>query len=239
MKKICNKCGNEFKYTSGYFKNICKVCIYNNHKICGERTQALYPEEMKEWNREAAKITNKLHKKEKKEWGRKGGLKTHKLYPEEQKEWGRKGGTIGGKVTQRLYPNLHRETMLKLRRKYPNYFKEISKKAGLASILNQRKNSLYIFKNVHFDSYREQEIAMCLFYQYKIKLKEGINCHVIIGGKEFDFLIKKYKCFIEQHSFSRNNIDKNFVTCKKYFYKRRKILDKNGYKDYNLIVINN
>ena len=34
MNKICNRCGKEFEYVSGYFKNVCKECVKNYCSKC-------------------------------------------------------------------------------------------------------------------------------------------------------------------------------------------------------------
>ena len=101
---------------------------------------------------------------------------------------------------------------------------------GLIAVKIQRENKPYYFHKVPFDSNSEKEMGMNLSYQFKIKLKEGVNCHIRIGGKEFDFLIGN--CFIEFHPWDRK------YSIKEYYKERRKILDKNGYKNFNLIVIN-
>jgi hypothetical protein len=54
------------------------------------------------------------------------------------------------------------------------------------------------------------------------------DVHDLIGHKEIDFFINNV--FIEYHSY-------NFHGEKDYFKQRRNNLNKNGYKDYNLVVI--
>ena len=116
----------------------------------------------------------------------------------------------------------------------PKIHNKICKKAGLNSIKSQRENKPYYFHKVPFDSNFEREIGMNISYQLNIKLKEGINCHVIVGGKEIDFFIRG--CFIEPHPINYF-FNKYYKNDKDYYLKRRKILDENGYKKYKLIVI--
>ena len=116
------------------------------------------------------------------------------------------------------------------------YNPEIHKKAGLASIEAKRNKLNFEFQNIKFHSVGELEIAMNIHYQLNIKLQKRKNVHIIVDSKEFDFLIEKYKCFIEYHKeflYYQNKIE----TKKNYYIRRRKILNKNGYKDYNLLVI--
>jgi len=158
-----------------------------------------------------------------------------------------KAGKIGGKKTYENKSGIY--TISKKRRK------EISEKAAETNkrkgtgffdhkvrslaIASNRKRKFQShklkFKSVIFDSRFECEIAMCLYYQKFIKkLIERKNCHVIVGCKEHDFLFNK-QC-IEVHSLN-NWTNKKFKEAKNYDKKRRKNLNENGYKDYNLIVI--
>ena len=111
---------------------------------------------------------------------------------------------------------------------------KICKKGGLVSAKVRREKKPYYFHKIPFDSNFEKEIGMNITYQLKIKLKEGVNCHIRIGGKEFDFKIKR--CIIEPHIIN-HFFNKYYKNDKDYYLKRRKILDKNGYKKYKLIVI--
>jgi len=97
--------------------------------------------------------------------------------------------------------------------------------------LNQSRNrKSYKFNNIYFDSNVEREFAMNIHYQQE-KLVEGINCQVNVGRKFFDFLSRKYKCFIEFHPWDRK------LTLQQYKKERRKALNENNYKNYKLIVI--
>ena len=57
------------------------------------------------------------------------------------------------------------------------------------------------------------------------------NVHIKIGHNEFDFLVNS--TFIEYHPWDFDRTDRQ------YYIDRRKILDVNGYKNNQLIVVNN
>lgn len=98
---------------------------------------------------------------------------------------------------------------------------------------SRNRRSLYSFNGVFFDSRCECEIAMCLYYQYNLNLEFRKTVHFLIGRKEFDFFVENLKLFIEYHRWDR----KHGRNLHAYIKDRRKILDLNGYKDYNLLVI--
>ena len=62
-----------------------------------------------------------------------------------------------------------------------------------------------------------------------------MQLQVPISIYNLDFVSHKYKCVIEVHEIIPY-FDKN-ETSQSYYNKRRKILDENGYKKYNLLVI--
>lgn len=106
-------------------------------------------------------------------------------------------------------------------------------------ILNKQQRVLtlktrYYFAHIIFPSKCECELAMCIHYQLE-KLKDGNNVHVLINRKEVDFFIAQYKCFIELHSplfhFDKNDTEQN------YYLQRRQLLNMNGFKNYNLLII--
>jgi len=91
----------------------------------------------------------------------------------------------------------------------------------------------YSYWNILFDSMGEMEIALNICYQLNIKLKRGKNFQVDVGAKTFDFFINN--CFIEFHPCP--SLYNKCETRRQYFIKRRKVLNQNGYKNYNLVVI--
>lgn len=101
-----------------------------------------------------------------------------------------------------------------------------------ANIVRHRKRIKLV--NCYFDSYKEAELGLCIYYQIE-RLIEGENFQVKVGNKTHDFLIKKCKLFLEYHKvlsfLNPKETDKN------YYSTRRNNLNKNGYKDYNLVVI--
>lgn len=236
MIKICKKCGNEFEYINSYFKNTCEKCLQkirskggiNSQKILKKKNLCFYnPETGRKGGHNAQKTLKKENKsfynvENQRKNGKIGGKKVHELHPNQAKEFGKKHGHKGGINSQKVLKEKN------LGFYNSNTQSENGKKGGLKSQKIQRQSSLYVFMKAHYDSDKEQEIAMDLFYQYNIKLKEGVTCHVQMKGGEIDFLVKKYKCFIEQvHNCGY----------KTYYKKRRKLLDKNGYKNYKLIII--
>jgi len=87
------------------------------------------------------------------------------------------------------------------------------------------------FKNKYYDSKLEIEISICLQKQFNYNPKENRTLHIRIGKYEYDYLLKDLMLFIEFHPWF------NKITEKQYYNKRRKNLNKNGFKDYNLMVI--
>ncbi len=102
---------------------------------------------------------------------------------------------------------------------------------GSAAQKSIRDNGPYIFNTIHFANNAEMEFGMNIHYQIE-SLKERENYQFVIDNKSLDFFIKRFKCFIEYHPWDRSGL-----TYKEYYDIRKKLLNKNGYKDYNLIVI--
>jgi len=160
--------------------------------------------------------------------------KTHKKYPnmiQKIAETNRRNKTSAyhNKELQRING---RKGGLRVKELYPNHFSKIGKISGLRTIKLIRANKPYRFMGVNFDSKAEKEIAMIFHKKINLLLVEGKNCHVRVGFKEYDFFINGI--FIEFHPF-----DMNRLTDKEYYLGRRKNLDKNGFKNYPLIVIKN
>ena len=109
---------------------------------------------------------------------------------------------------------------------------ETRSKAGVNAQHTLRINIRNLkYKGQYYDSSDEAGISAALQEQFEYIPKEGKNLHIKIKGGEIDYLIEKLKLFIEYHV----RFDK--LTFKQYYNKRRKILDENGYKDYDLLVI--
>jgi len=102
-----------------------------------------------------------------------------------------------------------------------------------AKVLREKRNIK--FNGIYFASYGECEIGICIYYQIE-KLKIDKNYQVNVGFKSFDFLISQFNCFIEYHPYNQL-YDKGDTNLIKYYNRRRKILDNNGYKNHNLIII--
>ena len=98
-----------------------------------------------------------------------------------------------------------------------------------------RQNYGYPFKNILFDSMMEREFGVGLWYQFE-NLVTRKNFQISVGNLTYDFLIEKYKCFIEFHPF--NPLYDTEEGYKNWMKERRNNLNKFGYKSYNLIFIN-
>lgn len=180
-----------------------------------------------------------------KKGGIKGGKRTQELYPNQSKENGHKSQKILKRLNKGFYGLTYKQHSAigkisgKLGWKKAN---ETNKRNGtgiynfrtnIKSIESNRKNKSIKLFNMSFDSNLEKEIALCLLKQKFIKkLINRINCHIVVGHKEYDFLIQNRNLFLEYHPW-----DWNKLTEMEYYNKRRNNLNINGYKNYNLIVI--
>jgi len=149
---------------------------------------------------------------------RKGGKRTHELYPEQVKEWSRKAG---------------KKAQITHKKQGTGFFDvEVNRMGGSASVEANRKNSPYIWLGVHFMSKQEMEFARTILTKPIV----NINCHIKMKGGIIDFFPqsydKKYKNkFVEYHPWDRK------LTEKEYYKSRRDILDNNGFKNYELVVV--
>jgi len=105
------------------------------------------------------------------------------------------------------------------------------REGAFAALKSRREGYPFYFMDVPFDSGAEREVAKVLHKEIAFIPIEGENCHVKVGNIEIDFWPIK-KAVLEYHPW-----DHNAETVKKYYAKRRKILDKNGYETCRLIVI--
>lgn len=131
---------------------------------------------------------------------------------------------------------------LKCREKHPNQLKEMSNKAhrlyplALLALESHRKNYPYEFMGCLFDSKGERTICKKLVEKGLIKRPiENKNIHFRINKHHIDFFINS-RLFLEFHparKFGGAN-----ETNESYYNQRRELLDKNGFKQYPLIVIN-
>ncbi len=111
--------------------------------------------------------------------------------------------------------------------------KNVQISGGLAAQKILRTNVRNLkYNGQYYDSKPEIERSVCLQKQYSYIPIEGKTLHLRIGGIECDYILHKLKLIIESHAFwKKNDIESQ------YYKKRRQILNKNGYKDYSLIVI--
>lgn len=132
---------------------------------------------------------------------------------------------------------------LKCREKNPNQLKEMSKRAhklyplALLALESHRKNYPYEFMGCYFDSNEERIICKKLIERGLIeKPIEKTNIHFRLGKCHIDFFIKN-KLFIEYHP--PRKFGRTIETEENYFLERRRLLDKNGFKDFPLVVVYN
>lgn len=120
--------------------------------------------------------------------------------------------------------------------------KKIQSRAGSKAIENRIKNAPYVWKGIGFLSNEERDCAKLLLTKPIL----GKNCHIKIGSLTYDFNPqkgdKKYiGAFVEYHHFDKKGIEiaiyKRKLTYKQYYNKRRINLDKHGFKDKKLIII--
>jgi len=236
---ICEKehnnrlfCSQKCHYKSMLLKRVNKKCIVcnkcfickinSNLKFCSKKCYYLSDmfkkrqKKVNETNRKNDTGFYSISKKRRREITKKG----HQTNERNRTGcWDSETGRKGGKAAQKILREKKLGTF---------YNSKLNRKHRLDMIKNRRT---YKFNNIYFDSNTEREFAMNFHYQHE-KLAESINCQVNVGSKFFDFKSKKYKCFIEFHPWDRHR------TYKEYYNWRRKILNENGYEDYNLIVIN-
>jgi hypothetical protein len=215
--KKCNYCNKEY-LTCGYNRKRNKIVS----KYCSKSCQG------KVGGKRAA-ITNKKNKT--------GAFHDPKIQS--------KAGKIGVRTLERkklgawYNPKIHANVIQKSIQRQKKfklswYNSDVQRKNGIkggaATIKLLRNKKRIKFNNIYFDSYFECEIGMCIHYQIE-KIKEGKNYQFKVNSKWIDFLVNKYKCFVEVHPWD------NKRTHSEYYYWRRNILDLNGYRDYKLLVI--
>jgi hypothetical protein len=130
---------------------------------------------------------------------------------------------------------------LKCKEKNPNQLKEMSKIAhekyplALLALESRRRNCPYKFMGCYFDSEGERFLCEKLVETKLItKPIEKVNIHFRIGNCHVDFFIQD-KLFVEYHP--PRKFGRVIETASSYYKERRKLLDKNGFKRYPLIVI--
>ena len=162
------------------------------------------------------------------------------------KQWKSNAGKIGGHNAQKIlkkyrlgiYRLTHKDrvkigkkaAITNRKNKTGLYDPKVRSMGGLIAqkVLRQNIRNLK-YNGQYYDSSPEIEISLCLQYQYNYKPIENKTLHIRIGKYEYDY--KLNDIFIEYHVWFQNETEKE------YFRRRRKILDKNGYKKYKLIVI--
>ncbi len=203
----------------------CKYCnnnldIKKQKYFCSQRCKALYQSRVKKNN-------PFLSKKIQSNLGKRGCKKSHIVCKSKKLGW----------WSSELQSKMGKRAVIKnMKNKTGFYDPKIQSLGGTigSKIANKilRDKKRIKFKNMYYSSYGECEIAMCIHYQLE-KLIERENYQVAVSSITIDFFIKKYKCFIDYHPHI--NFYKKSTT--EYYDWRRNILDNNGYKNYNLVVI--
>ncbi len=164
----------------------------------------------------------------------------HELNPEHSRQNMRKAhDTLKRKGTFKTH---QKNAALSCMKQHPNQLKEMSKRAhelhplALLALESRRNNYPYEYMNCLFDSDSERKVCE-IFVQKGLMInpREGENIHFRIKRCHVDFFIKR-KVFVEFHP-PINYGQKKGETMKSYYAKKRTILDKNGYQEYPLIVI--
>lgn len=139
--------------------------------------------------------------------------------------------------------NIHqKEAALNCMKKNPTQLKDMSKKAhelyplGLLALESRRKNYPFEFMECLFDSDSERRLCKIFVENGLIeKPEEGKNIHYKIGKYHVDFFLNN-QIFVEFHPPADYGRTKG-ETVKSYYLYKRNVLDRNGYKNYPLIVI--
>lgn len=143
---------------------------------------------------------------------------THKKYANKFKEiWCKKGGRTAALKIKKLYPDL-------------------PQRRGLLSVESRRKNYPYVFMGCRFDSNEERKACELLVRNGIIdKPKERVNVHFRVGNGEIDFFVQRC-LFIEYHP-PNLFFKSNSLFGEEYYKQRRILLNKNGFKDIPLVVL--
>lgn len=210
--------------------NCKKWLVKQQLKYCSRKCKYIYEKENKINPFCRYNFQSEMGKRVKHKTHVKSGNKVKELHPKQFGEMGK----LGGVRTQRIFKKQHKNF-------YNSTFQsEMGRRGGkiggliATKILRQKKR--IIFKGLYCASYKECEISMCIYYQIG-KLFEGKTFQIKIDSLTYDFLIEKYKCFIECHPFNSLYDDLNDKELIKYYKKKRNTLNKSGYKEYNLILI--
>ena len=252
-KKLKLPIGTRFIKGSAKWYNYCIIAKRNQKKAI-EKYPDLYSK--------AGKIAQKKHPELGQKLGRKYGPIQGKINAKRLKGNSEYFSNMAKKL-QKLDPNHSRRNMkkahetmkkngtfiehqrkaaLKCMEKNPNQLKNMSKKAhelhplALLALESRRKNYPYKFMNCLFDSDSERKLCKIFLKNNLIKKPiEKKNIHFRLGRHHVDFFLKN-KVFVEYHppiTYGRSKGE----TLQSYYDYKRNVLDKNGYKNYPLIVI--
>ena len=83
-------------------------------------------------------------------------------------------------------------SLKKYNREHYEIVLERGRRAAHTALRKRREHFPYRFNGVGFDSASERMVAKLLVKHWHVKLIERKNCHVFLGGREFDFVVKGY-----------------------------------------------
>ena len=143
-----------------------------------------------------------------------------------------------------LQTNLAKRAVKVNRKNNTGFFDiRIQRMGGQVAVNASRKKSKHVWLGVNFMSKAEMNIAK----EILAKPILDINCSFSVGSATIDFFPQSYdkmyqNKFVEFHCFGKDNREIEFVyhsnlTREEYYNNRRKILDDNGYKNKELVVI--
>jgi len=216
-RKLWGRCNYTHKCLS------CKKLTFIARKFCSYDCCLSYHKKHKSWCYNP-KFMDKAHKTCKE---RKVGFWDPKVQSE--------GGKIGGL----------RSTANQRKNKTGPWFNHDlhvanGRKGGKITAEQFRHRRNIVWNKIHFGSHFELKVAKYLIEtKFLNKIIEGKNFQVCVDSIWIDFLLIKYKTFLEPHNFVKYHKNMKVLTRKEYHNWRRKILNKNGYKDYKVFVIEN
>lgn len=223
----------------------CKICrkLTKNKKCCSLKCTHKYCKKHKLgfWSFEVQSKGGNKGGKIAAEVNRKNG--TAFFDPKIQSMGGKIGGKKGGLKTVRSHrnnktgmwsrKNILKRIKIQRKRKTGFWSLEIQKKGGLKSVESNRLNKPYKWKGVNFMSKQEMEAAKIILNKPIV----GVNCHIKINDRSVIDFYPNWKDklfngkFVEYHPWDRTR------TPKQYYKERRKILDNNGYKNKELMIL--
>jgi len=152
---------------------------------------------------------------------------SHKKFKERDPEGYKKRQAMGFTKFHKEHPNFASENAKRIHKMIPDL--------GARCFKGRLKNMPWKFMCVSFPSATERDVAKLRFEILGIVPINGVNCHIMIKHKEFDF---EQFGFIQEHHPYMQPLYKT-IPQEEYYKQRREILDSNGHKKSSLIVTEN